>query len=728
MFAAPLPLVQDLVLIGGGHTHALVLRMWGMNPLLGARLTIINPGPAAPYTGMLPGYVAGHYQRHDMMIDLVALARFGGARLVLDQVTGIDRAARLIHLAGRRPIGYDVASVNVGITSDLPDLPGFSAFGMAAKPLGDFAAGWQAFVEQAHAAPRVVVIGGGVAGVELALAAAHRLGPQGRVTVVEGGPTALPLLGPRARGRLVAAMAQAGVELRVGVRPTSLAAGIVHLSDGTALPTDFTLSAAGARPPAWLAKCDLAMTDGFLNVAPTLQTSDPMIFAAGDCAHLVGNSRPKAGVFAVREAGPLFANLTAALSGVGKMRRYAPQRDYLKLISMGGKTALAERHGLCVQGSILWSWKNAIDAKFMLRVKDLPAMPPPTLPRRAAAGLARAVGSRPACAGCGAKVGPSALTAALGGLPAVTRADVLTGPGDDAAVLRHGSDVQVITTDHLRTVTQDAALMARIAAIHALGDIWAMGAAPQGALAQIVLPPLSAPLQARTLTEIMDAAGDVFRAAGADIIGGHTSIGGELTIGFTVTGLARHVVPKGGARPGDALILTKALGTGTILAAAMAGVRLPGLIVGEAVAAAQTSMVRPMQGDAHLLAGLAHAMTDVTGFGLAGHLLEMLRASGCAAQVTLGDIPILPAAEELARAGVASTLAPDNRAATVWDMTFTEHPRAALLFDPQTCGGLLAAVPADRATALVAQLCGLGACAAVIGTVSAGPPHLTVTS
>ncbi len=727
MFAAPFPLVQDLVLIGGGHTHALVLRMWGMNPLPGARLTIINPGPVAPYTGMLPGYVAGHYARHDMMIDLVALARFAGARIVLDQVTGIDRATRLVHLAGRRLIAFDVASVNVGITSDLPDLPGFADFGMAAKPLGGFAAGWQAFVDQNPSAPRVVVIGGGVAGVELAMAAAHRLGPQSRVTVVEGSPTILPLLGDRARAILAAAMARAGVQVRVGVRPTSLDAGMVHLSDGSELPSDFTLSAAGARPPGWLSACDLAVTDGFLDVAPTLQTSDPVIFAAGDCANLLGNPRPKAGVFAVREAGPLFANLTVALSGAGKMRRYAPQKDYLKLISMGSKTALAERHGLTLQGPLLWSWKNAIDTKFMARLTDLPAMPLPALPRLAAAGLAAAVGLKPACAGCGAKVGPAALTAALGSLPAMTRADVLTGPGDDAAVLRHGSGLQVITTDHLRTVTQDAALMARIAAVHALGDIWAMGAAPQGALAQIVLPPLSATLQSRTLTEIMDAAGDVFRAAGADIIGGHTSIGAELTIGFTVTGLAPRVIPKSGARPGDALILTKALGTGTILAAAMAGTRLPGLIVGEALATAQESMVRPMHSDAALLAAHAHAMTDVTGFGLAGHLLEMLTASGCAALVRLADIPVLPGAEDLARAGTASTLAPDNRAATVWNMAFTESPRAALLFDPQTCGGLLAAVPADKALTLVTQLCAQGAHAAIIGTISAGPPHLTLT-
>ena len=148
----PLPLVQDLVLIGGGHSHALVLRMFGMKPVAGVRLTVINPGPAAPYTGMLPGLIAGHYRRDEIMIDLARLARFAGARVIFDRATGIDRAAKVIHLQNRPPLRYDIASVDIGIGSDLPDLPGYAEHGAAAKPLGDYAARWEAFV--ARALPR----------------------------------------------------------------------------------------------------------------------------------------------------------------------------------------------------------------------------------------------------------------------------------------------------------------------------------------------------------------------------------------------------------------------------------------------------------------------------------------------------------------------------------------------------------------------------------------------
>jgi selenide,water dikinase len=435
--------------------------------------------------------------------------------------------------------------------------------------------------------------------------------------------------------------------------------------------------------------------------------------------------RPKAGVFAVRQAPVLYHNLRAVLTE-GRLRPYRPQRDYLKLVSTGGQAAVADKFGLRSGGGWLWRIKDRIDRRFMAKFADYPVMPAPALPDPQVAGLAEAMGDKPLCGGCGAKLAPGALAAALAGLPSPVRADVLSGRGDDAAVLRAAGGVQVMTTDHLRAFTADARLMARIAAVHALGDVWAMGAAPQAALAQVVLPRMAPDLAAAELAEVMEEAAAVFAAAGADVVGGHSSVGAELTIGFTVTGLAGHAVGKGGARPGDALILTKALGTGTVMAAEMAIARLPGLILGEAVAAALAQMGQPQAGAAAVLAPLAHAMTDVTGFGLAAHLLEMLEASGMAARLEAAAVPLLPGALELAAAGVASALAPGNRAVTVGRLVMAEGPLKALLHDPQTAGGLLAVVPPGEAAALVAALRAQGLPAAQIGTVEAGPVRLTV--
>lgn len=720
-----IPLTRDLVMIGGGHTHALVLRMWGMRPIPGVRLTLISPDPTAAYSGMLPGHVAGHYPRAALQIDLVQLARHAGARLILGRAEGIDRAARRIRVPGRPDVAYDVASIDIGITSDMPALPGFAEHAVPAKPLDAFADAWEDFaarVARGAAAPSVAVIGGGVAGVELALAARHRLGPGAAVTVIER-DVALTLIGGGARRALLSHLDRAGVTLLERAQAVAVEPGAVRLADGRRIAAAFVMGAAATRAQGWLEETGLALTKGFVNVGPSLRTeTDAAIFAAGDIAHLSFAPRPKAGVFAVRQAPVLLHNLGVALTGRGGMRAYRPQRDYLKLISTGGRGAVADKWGLPLDGGWLWRWKDRIDRRFMDRFHALPRMAPPPLPGRVAAGVAEELGNaKPMCGGCGAKVGQAELKAALAALPPPSRPDVLSGPGDDAAVLSHGKGHQVITTDHVRAFTEDPWLLARITAVHALGDIWSMGARPQAALMQVILPRMSAALQARTLAEIMAGAAGVFGPEGADVVGGHTSLGAELTVGFTITGLAAQPpVTIAGARPGDWLILTKRIGTGVILAAEMAG-GAPG----EAVAGALAAMARPQGAAARLLAPVAHAMTDVTGFGLAGHLLAMLDASGAAARISLAHVPLLPGAEALAAAGHGSTLLPANRTAMA-RMFLTESPRTDLLFDPQTAGGLLAAVPAGVALDLVHRLRGAGEPAAVIGEVVEGTPFVTV--
>ena len=701
-----------------------------MTPMPGVRITLINPDPVAPYTGMLPGHIAGHYTRPEMMIDLVRLCRFANARLILGRATGINPTTKRIQI-GNRPdispdISYDAASIDIGITSDLPAVPGFKVHAFAAKPLGAYADAWKNFLINPPPTPHIVIIGAGIGGAELAMASLHRLaslGTRPHITLIDQNPDMLQGVGPRARQATLEKLREMGVTLLPATQIARINAASVTLQNGQTIPSDFTLSVATARPHDWLCHTGLALTDGYLTLNPNLQTSNPAIFAAGDCAHLTHAPRPKAGVFAVRAAPVLLHNLRATLSGQ-RLREFHPQRDYLKLISTGSKSAIADRSGLSLQGAWLWRWKHRIDAKFMAKFTTYPAMPTSRLPKNPALGLTEILTQKPLCGGCGAKVAPSDLITALATLPAPVRPDVISGPGDDAAILRHGHGLQVITTDHLRAFTNDPCLMAKITAIHALGDIWAMGASPQVALAQITLPPLSPALQAETLRQIMAGASETITAAGADLVGGHTSQGAELTIGFTITGLAPRVLTKAGAKPGDALILTKPIGIGTILAAEMANTNLPGALLGEIVANAFTQMLRPLDHAAKILAPHAHAMTDVTGFGLAGHLLEILQVSNCAASLSLAQIPKLPGAERLAAAGHASGLAPANRAATLPFMDFTDSPAAALLFDPQTAGGLLAAVPPDQADAIIAAL---GDQAALIGTLTQGPPMIRVT-
>lgn len=710
------PLTKDLVLVGGGHAHALVLRMWGMAPLPGVRLTLIDPRPDAPYTGMLPGYVAGHYTADQIEIDLVRLARFAGARLVLGAAEALDPVAKTVTVDGR-VICYDIASVDIGITGNLPAIPGFDRDGVPVKPFARFSAAWESYLAGPHGP--VAVVGGGLGAVELALAMRHRLGPDPEIRLV--GRSGLSDGGRALRKRLAVALAGAGVDVIRDVA-TGLADNRLQLASGREVPATFCIGAAGATPHPWLRDTGLPLVDGFVEVGPTLQVRGVEdLFAAGDCAHLSHAPRPKAGVYAVRAGRVLFHNLKARAAGQ-PLKRFDPQKRFLRLVSLGGRAAVAEkwsRLSFAPSGPVVWRWKDHIDRRFMRHLTELPPMSAEPTPAHLAQGAAEIMEAAPLCAGCGAKVGAGVLSDVLSGLSMPRRDDVVTGPGDDAAVLRMGDLRQVLTTDHLRAFVEDPALMARIAAQHALGDIRAMGGEAQSALAQITLPRASDRLQRRMLDEIMGAAADVFGAEGAPVLGGHTTMGAELTIGFSVTGLCRdEPVTIAGAQDGDALILTGRIGTGVLLAAEMQGIAR-----GRDIAALWSSMAA---GPGPVVTGLAgaHAMTDVTGFGLAGHLMAICRASGLGADLDLSAVPLFDGALRASEQGVRSSLYAANRAnAPIFG---ADTPRTALLHDPQTAAGFLAAVPAKSALATLNRLSGLGIPAAQIGYMRAGPVGITL--
>ncbi|MEM6389818.1 MAG: selenide, water dikinase SelD, partial [Pseudomonadota bacterium] len=609
----PIPMLKDVVLVGGGHAHALVLKAWGMKPVPGARLTLINPAPTAPYTGMLPGYVAGHYKRDEVAIDLVRLARFAGARLILSRAEALEADQGRLHVAGRGVLEYDLLSLDIGVTADMPDIPGFARYGLPAKPMDVFAKGWDAALTRG-AVRDIAVIGGGVAGVELALAAQHRV-PGVRVRILERGRVLAPLP-PASRAALLSVLKSRDIEILEDADVAEIRQSHLSLKDGSEIAADIVIGAAGARAQAWLGVSDLTTQAGYVSVRPSLQSlSHGNVYAAGDCADLSFAPRPKAGVFAVRAAPVLTANLRAALTG-GPQHAFRPQRDYLKLVSLGRQEAIGERGGLRVQGAWVWRLKDRIDRAFMRKLTDLPSMPAPTVPKGAAKGVATALNAPPVCGGCGAKVGAGALAEALAAMPSTTRNDIVQGAGDDAAILSIAGQEQVITTDHLRGFALDPALVARIALHHAAGDVLAMGAAPQAALAQIILPPMAPRLQTRALIEVMAAAGGAAAELGLEIAGGHSTEGAELSIGFTVTGLlSAPAKTLGAAKAGDVLVLTRPIGSGVLLAGEMA-MRAKGADI----ATLWATLCQPQAEIARALAQHAHAMTDVTGFGLAGHL------------------------------------------------------------------------------------------------------------
>ncbi|MEO7853310.1 MAG: selenide, water dikinase SelD, partial [Rubrivivax sp.] len=393
--------------------------------------------------------------------------------------------------------------------------------------------------------------------------------------------------------------------------------------------------------------------------------------------------------------------------------------SWLALISTGDKAAIASRAGVKVEGAWVWRWKDWIDRRFMRRFSEFPAMDPnrpakpaaaPQLPLTQEESLQAISAIAMRCGGCGAKVGATVLSRALGALLPVPRDDVLIGlhAPDDAAVVRVPAGMAMVhTVDFFRAFIDDPYVFGRVAANHALGDIFAMGGEAQSATAVATVPPgLEAKVE-DLLLQMMTGAVEVLNDANCALVGGHTGEGRELALGFAVNGLIAEsmtgVMRKGGMRPGDVLLLTKPIGTGTLFAA-RDQLRAKGRWID---AALQSMMVSNRSGALILSAHQATACTDLTGFGLLGHLVEMTRPSGVDAELRLSALPLLDGAQECVQAGILSSLQPANvrlRRALRDQEAFVQHPRYALLFDPQTAGGLLASVQADQAGACVAAL------------------------
>ncbi len=357
---------RRIVLVGGGHAHALVLRTWARGDAPTAEVILVSPAPTTPYSGMLPGHLAGHYTRGAFHIDLTGLARRAGASFVVDRCVGLDLDAGRVLLERSAPLAFDAASLDVGATSELPPVPGSDRHVVPVKPMDAFLGAWDRL--RAEPAP-VAVVGGGVGGCELALAIAHRLGGEVALTLIER-DRLVSELPERARVILAQAMNVAGIKIITGQTATAFAADRIELADGSSVRADVTIAAAGAQPVPWLEATGLALSaDGFVRVSPDLRSvSHPQIFAVGDVAHLDQAPRPKAGVFAVRQ-GPVLARLLAG-DAVSHRPTYEPQADYLRLISLGSRRALAcgyghVRGGTGPIGALLWRLKDRIDRRFM---------------------------------------------------------------------------------------------------------------------------------------------------------------------------------------------------------------------------------------------------------------------------------------------------------------------------------------------------------------------------
>jgi selenide,water dikinase len=369
---------RELVLVGGGHSHVQVLRALAMNPLPGVRLSVIVDTPIAIYSGMVPGYLAGQYSVEQLSIDVPALARLAGAETIVARALSLDPEARRIGIEGGPAVAYDLTSINIGSTVAGLELPGIRQHALPTRPIGELVRRSDELISRAREWPlgepfRVVVVGGGAGGVELAFTLEHRLRTAAtcriEMLLLHAGPHLLEGY-PRSLGRRVERRAsRRGIGIRCRARVAGAARESIRLGDGTALPCDALIWVTGAVSHPLFRDSGLA-TDprGFVTTRSTLQVEGhDDIFAVGDCATLIDHpDTPKAGVYAVRQGPVLVDNLRAGLAGT-PLQTYSPQQDFLTLLNLGDGTALGAKWGLSFEGRWVMRFKDWIDRRFMQR-------------------------------------------------------------------------------------------------------------------------------------------------------------------------------------------------------------------------------------------------------------------------------------------------------------------------------------------------------------------------
>ncbi|MGB5330228.1 MAG: selenide, water dikinase SelD [Gammaproteobacteria bacterium] len=708
------PITSDLVLIGGGHSHLFVLKHFAMHPLRGVRITLVTRDLHTPYSGMLPGFIAGHYDYDDAHIDLLPLARYAGARVIHAEVSAIDAERNQVFIHGRPALDYDLLSINIGSRPFIPHAEDAINNQFAVKPVDRFINSWHQLeqgLQDNDSDLRLAIIGGGAGGVELALSLDYRArqlsqsGNRLKLAIVTDRDRLLPGHNARVQQRFSGILQQRSIAVFYEHPVTGLDNGFVVGDFAAPIAADAAIWVTHASPATWLRDSGLALNEqGFIAVNPCLQSlSHANVFASGDTATVDGFPRPKSGVFAVRQGVPLARNLARWITRQ-ELKPFKPQTQFLSLISTGEQFAVASRGAWALQGKWCWWLKDKIDRRFIDRFTRLPEM--------VQSGSVAEDLTPMRCGGCGSKVGSEILEQVLTQIHLQYGSASNSGfeHADDAALIQVPAGKELIQSiDHFRSFIDDPYLFGRIAANHALGDLHAMGVDAHSALviANVVFG--SEMKQSQDLFQLMSGVQETLLQNETLLVGGHSGEASQMSCGLSVNGFARpeDLMLKAGLQPGELMILTRPLGSGVLFAADMQG-KARGAWIDEAL---EQMLVSNRAAAACFRQFKASACTDVTGFGLAGHLFEMARASACAVEILIDRIPLYTGAASLANRGITSSLQPQN--IRIRQHIEDTHRLASdmaypLLFDPQTAGGLLAGIPPQYAEPCLQQLRDLG--------------------
>ena len=698
--------MSGLVLAGGGHSHALVLRRWAMQPSKRpkGRISLVDQRSCTLYSGMVPGVLSGIYNETEASIDLRHLATQAGVEFIQAKIENLDCKKNTLYLSQNRSLRYEILSLNLGCQSPHPVELINQKCCIPVKPLGPTLnlIEEEDTISAKLSAKPFSVVGSGLAAVEICLGLRKRWPTRCIQLVIHN-------------------------VKRTRYFHKALHKANIQIISQEQLPEEGpVLLCTGSMAPSFLRASGLLCNSaGRVRTEPTLQVlGHRNIFASGDCAIIDRHPRPPSGVWAVRATPVLARNLEAECCK-RPLQGWTPQRRALQLVSHPSSekqaSAWALWGNLCIGPyPWIWHWKQRLDRHFIAMFKTNIKM-------------SRGHESTMACRGCAAKL--PALTL-LNGLKEAGLATLGNDPND--AVLINDSVVQSV--DGFPALVSDPWLNAYLTTLHACSDLWASGAEVDNAQALITLPAVDAKLQQGLLKETLSGIQAALEQQDACLLGGHTLESRDpsnvpISLGIHVSLVVNGQRPpdqqpwsKGGLQAGDVLLLSRAIGSGVLFAAAMTG-QANSRDVEQALVSMQTSQHKLVQHLLHLEAMLPnaiHACTDITGFGLIGHLGEMIDASepGLRLSLDVDAIPIYKGTLALAKQGICSTLAPSNRMAwsrfdpradapaciQLASQRINNHDQTSwqaireILVDPQTCGPLALACSAE----LGEQLCSAG--------------------
>lgn len=698
------PITNDLVLIGGGHSHLSVLMELSRHPIKGNRITLITNEIDTPYSGMIPGYIEGIYSWRNTHIDLYRLCLKLNIRFIHAEVEKISASNKEIYFKNRPNIKFDVLSINTGIQSNYSEIKGASKYCLPVKPISKLA---NNFLDKIHNFKSIAFIGGGAGSVELALAIKKRfinINKDIQITIITGRSGLLSTFPNKTRVLSLKLLKKFKINVLENKKVLEIKPGQIILSDKSTLNVEKSILSTNSMVPKWVAKSDILLNkDNYIVVNKFFQTNFNYIFAAGDVVDFNNQNLKKNGVFAVRSGKPLARNIKKFILEQ-KLYEYNFNKNYLALIGTSDGSAIATKYNLTFKSKFFFYLKKHIDLKFIKKFNDFSVRKKITLSlfiNYLSNYLFKDKKNNPnknelmQCKGCAAKVPLSSLKETLPKDIVFTSEDATSIPGFPSLYQ---------TVDMISSIITDPFILGKIAANHSLSDMISINSKVSSAMMILQLPLSKEKINSRDLEQVILGANEIFKSIDCPLLGGHTMIGKDKDpiIGFSILGqkLDKKAINKNNRKikKDDLLILTEKIGSGLVFAG------INNYLIDSFY---QLDVINHMIRGNLDFGKISHklnilSMTDITGFGLANHLLNLIKRDNGKTGLSIypEKIPIFNGVEEALRKNVKSSLFESNYETAIKDIIYKRKKLKfdELIFDPQTVGGLAFIIPKEEKT------------------------------